>query len=131
MGMRIKYAIFYGIIIVILLLTGIFTFSDRGVTGDAQDITVVFGLELDSLIILATSILAGILFFISVLAYLKDKRVRYLFVSGAFFLFTIEGLLLTAEELSNNAWLEPAAHLLNLGVLLLFFGGLMNNQTER
>jgi hypothetical protein len=131
MGMRIKYAIFYGIIIVILLLTGIFTFSDRGLTGDAQDITVVFGLELDSLIILATSILAGILFFISVLAYLKDKRVRYLFVSGAFFLFTIEGLLLTAEELSNNAWLEPAAHLLNLGVLLLFFGGLMNNQTER
>ncbi len=75
MGMRIEYAVFSGIIIVILLLTGVFTFSDHSVQSEDQEITVVFGLELDSLIILATSILAGILFIISTLAYLKDTRV--------------------------------------------------------
>jgi hypothetical protein len=125
MEMRFEYAIFSVIIIVILGFTGFFAFSTGHINIGDQDIRVIYGIELDSIIIFATSILAGALFLISVLAYRKDKRGRYLFVSGAFFLFTVEGLLLTAEAFTNNEWLEPAAHILNLGVLLLFFAGLV------
>jgi hypothetical protein len=133
MERRTQYAIVSGVILVTLLLTGVFTFLGSGVESEQethQDITVIDGLQLDSLILLATSILAGILFLISVLAYLKDTRVRYLFVSGAFFLITVKALLLIYEEFADNAWLEPAAHILELGVVLLFFLGLIYNRTD-
>ena len=133
MEKRTQYAIVSGIIIVTLLLTGVFAFLGSSVQSgepDQPDITVIDGLDLGGLILLATSILAGILFVISVLAYQKDKRVRYLFVAGAFFLITIKALLLMYEEFSGPAWLEPAAHVLDFGVLLLFFAGLIQNRTD-
>ena len=134
MDRRTQYAIISGIILVTLLLTGVFAFLGSGVQSEQEthnDITVIYGLQLDSIILLATSILAVIIFIISVLAYLKDERVRYLFVSGAFFLITIKALILIYEEFADNAWLEPVAHILELGVVLLFFLGLINIQTDR
>jgi hypothetical protein len=125
MKMRFEYILFTGIIIVILLLTGFLTFSGgREVPNPGEEI-LVFGVGLNSLLALAMNVLAGILFFISILAYQKDKRTRFLFVSGAFFLFTVEGFLFATAEFTGNPWFASSALALNFGILLLFFAGLV------
>ena len=124
MGTRSDSTLFAGIIIVTLLLTGVYTLHAWNLPGSDHGPTVA-GFQMDFFITAATMALAGALFLVSVLAWRKDGRSRYLFVSGAFFLFMTEGFLLAAQSLTNKEWLEPVAHILNFGILLLFFAGLM------
>ncbi len=118
-----KNILFIGIIF-FLVLMGSFTLSD--IIRLIEDETIIgFGLTIDTLIMIATSILAVILFVISAIAYKKDKRKRLLFVTGAFFLFAVKGFLIVADEFSpQTGWPEPIAHLLDFGILILFFSGL-------
>lgn len=88
----------------------------------------IYGSEIgiDTLISIATSILAVFLFLISAIAYKNDKRKRLLFVTGAFFLFSVKGFLIVADEFfPQTGWPEPLAHLLDFGILILFFSGLV------
>lgn len=111
-------------IIISLVLAGSFTLLDKNnLTG--EDAIIGFGITLDILITIATSILAVILFVISAIAYKKDKRKRLLFVTGAFFLFAVKGFLIVADEFfPQTGWPEPVAHFLDFGILILFFSGL-------
>jgi hypothetical protein len=87
---------------------------------------VGFGIDADSLVTIATGILAAILLVISVIAYKEDKRKRLLFVTGAFLLFAIKGFLLVSDMFfPQGAWVDPASHMLDFIILLFFFLGLI------
>lgn len=119
-----KYILF-GWIIISLVLVGSFTLLDINKLIEDEAI-IGFGITIDTLITIATSILAVILFVISAIAYKKDKRKRLLFVTGAFFLFAVKGFLIVADEFSpQTGWPEPVAHMLDFGILILFFSGLV------
>lgn len=119
-----KNIILVGIIIT-LVLAGSFALLDKN-KFDGEEGIIGSGIGIDTLITIATSILAIILFVISAIAYKKDKRTRLLFVTGAFFLFAIKGFLIVADEFSpQTGWPEPVAHLLDFGILILFFSGLV------
>ncbi|VVB89805.1 Uncharacterised protein [uncultured archaeon] len=121
--MEIKNILFVGIIIS-LVLAGSFILSDINKLIEEEAI-IGFGITADTLITIATSILAVILFVISAIAYKKDKRKRLLFVTGAFFLFAVKGFLIVTDEFfPRTGWPEPVAHLLDFGILILFFSGL-------
>jgi hypothetical protein len=88
---------------------------------------IYFGLDADSLINILSSLLAVVLFLISLLSYLRDRRRRLLFVTGAFFLFAVRGFLIVMSDYSvpGAVWIDSLANLLDFGVLLLFFLGLI------
>ncbi len=105
---------------------------------DAEDIRL--GSNVDFLITVSSSVLALCLFVVSVMAYAYTRRGRMLFVTAAFFLFAFKDVLVAVTDaytqgiLSGQtmAWIAPfaqtAVHLsrvLDLGVLLLFFFGLI------
>lgn len=119
-----KYILFGGIIISLVLASS-FMLLDKNKLNGVEEPKIGFGIGIDTLITIATSILAVILFVISAIAYKKDKRKRLLFVTGAFFLFAVKGFLIVADEFSpQTGWPEPVAHLLDFGILILFFSGL-------
>jgi hypothetical protein len=91
----------------------------------AEGVPIFSGLDLESLIIIVSSILAVALFIISLLAYWRDKRIRLLFVTGAFFLFAIKGFLVVIGDNPGESWIDTGAPLLDFGILLLFFLGLI------
>ena len=92
----------------------------------AEGVSVFSGLDLESLIIIVSSILAVALFIISLLAYWRDRRIRLLFVTGAFFLFAVKGFLVVIGDYSSGvSWIDTGAPLLDFGILLLFFLGLI------
>lgn len=90
-------------------------------------VSILSGLDIESLIIMMASILAIVLFIISSLAYLRDRRRRLLFVTGAFFLFAVKGFLVVIGDFSipGVSWIDTSAPLLDFGILLLFFLGLI------
>lgn len=111
-------------IIIFLVLMGSHALLDITRLIEAETI-IGFGITIDILITIGTSILAVILFIISAIAYKKDNRKRLLFVTGAFFLFAVKGFLIVADEFfPQTGWPEPVAHLLDFGILILFFSGL-------
>ncbi|NIO38533.1 hypothetical protein GTO27_12675 [Candidatus Bathyarchaeota archaeon] len=124
-----KYVFFSGIIIASLLATT-FAFASNGnrLVAQEEDITL-FGIDIEALISIATTILASFLFSISFIAYRKDRRERLLFVTAAFFLFAVKGFLVALDEIvlleEFPLELEAIAQLLDFGVLALFFLGLM------
>ena len=119
-----KCIIFVGIIISLVLAGSFILIDTHRLDGEGGTI-LGSGIGIDTLITIATSILAVILFVISAIAYKKDKRTRLLFVTGAFFLFAVKGFLIVADEFSpQTGWPEPVAHLLDFGILILFFSGL-------
>jgi hypothetical protein len=96
--------------------------------------------NIDLLITLSSSILAIVLFIISLPAYLVDRRTRFLFVMAAFFLFAIKGVLIALTDLNNMGLivdpyvgivgpflsiLTPLSRLLDFGVLIFFFVGML------
>jgi drug/metabolite transporter (DMT)-like permease len=87
----------------------------------------IYGIEIDSLITIAASMLAVILFVISLIAYKKDKRGRLFFVTGAFLLFAVKGLLIASDVFfpQKGGWVDPTAHMLDFVILLMFFLGLI------
>jgi len=112
-------------IIISIVLAGSFVLLDKNKLGGEEGTIFGSGIGIDTLITIATSILAVILFLISAIAYKKDKRTRLLFVTGAFFLFAVKGFLIVADEFfPQTGWPEPVAHLLDFGILILFFSGL-------
>jgi hypothetical protein len=94
---------------------------------EEQDLQFGPGWDVDSIITIASSILATVLFVITLVAYKRDGRKRILFVSTAFLLFAIKGFLSASDVFigSKAAWVDPVANILDLAVLLCFFIGII------
>ena len=128
-----KYVLFSGII-VFSLFACTFMFALNGNILAGQNITKIWNEEaIEVLILIATSILAGFLFVISFIAYRKDRRERLLFITAAFFLFAVKGVLMVLNEFLEFLYLkttliEPIVQLLDFSILALFFLGLMKNR---
>jgi formate hydrogenlyase subunit 3/multisubunit Na+/H+ antiporter MnhD subunit len=85
------------------------------------------GLELDNVITLIASIMAMVLFGLTFLSYKRDGRKRFLYVSIAFLLFAIRGLLLTLDIFypQKAGWVDLFAAVLDFAILLSFFFGIL------
>jgi hypothetical protein len=120
--------IFYGTLVSLLLASSFMLLRNGNKLIAQQDVGItLLGIEIEVYISIASSILAIFLFAISALAYRREKRSRMLFVMSAFFLFAVKGLLIAIDEVlpPQGLTIEPIALLLDFGVLLLFFLGLV------
>jgi glucose uptake protein GlcU len=82
---------------------------------------------IEGIISLVSSTMAIFLFIISVNAYRVEKRRRFLFVSAAFLLFAVKGIMFATSEMflpTESAVLEMVSVLLDFGILTSFFAGL-------
>ncbi len=116
--------IFFLLAVTSLLLLS-FVFAQEA---DVKDIQLGH-FQLDKLLVLGSSILATALFIISITAYSRDKRKRFLFVSIAFLLFSVKGYLLASElfipAMAEAGWVDSVTSFFDFGILLSFFAGLM------
>jgi hypothetical protein len=80
-------------------------------------------IESDTIIILASSLLALVLFAIAFLAYLRERRKKLLLLSGAFFVYAVMEFFDAGDIFSPGIgnYLEIWGSLLNFVVLALFF----------
>lgn len=92
---------------------------------DGGDI-LFLNLELEKLLALVNGWISLFLFVVAFVAYRRDKRKRFLFISLAFLLFAIKSFLVASELfISDIAWVDPVATILELAVLLSFFYGVL------
>ena len=86
----------------------------------------ILGLELEKLIAIINTLLSLFLFFVSFIAYKRDKRKRLFYVSLAFLLFAIKSFLVSSEIfLPEIGWFDPISTILEFAVLLSFFYGVL------
>ena len=82
--------------------------------------------ELDKLLALGSALLAVVLCIITVLAYNRSKNKRLLFVSAAFGLFAVKGLLFASEIVFGDwGWTDIGTNVLDFAILLTFFFGIL------
>ncbi len=98
------------------------------VTKESEKEISVSGFGLEQILTIGTSILAIVLFVLIFLAYKRDGRKRLLFVTLAFFLYSLKGVLLTLSDASvfqtNAVWIDPVASVLEFTILICFFPGI-------
>lgn len=84
------------------------------------------GFEIEKLLNLGSAVLATILFILTIAAYRRHMTKRLKFVSLAFLLFAIRGLI-TSLEIFGIDWIyvDPISSLLNFAILLSFFYGVL------
>jgi hypothetical protein len=85
----------------------------------------LLGIELELLISLITGVIALVLFCITFLAFQRDGRERFLYISIAFLLFAIKSFLVFSEVFVEIELIDPVAIFLELIVILLFFFGVI------
>lgn len=92
-----------------------------------EDLMICPGIEAEDLIIFCTSILAFALFFITAMAYKRDRRRKFIYVTIAFFLFAVKGFLDISEIifLEESIWLDLTVSLLDFAILASFFLGIL------
>lgn len=80
-------------------------------------------LDLDQIFNITSSLLALILFSISFLSYLREKRKKVLFLSAAFFIYAVMNFLNSADFFYPKAgeYIEAWGSLLNFFVLGFLF----------
>ncbi len=118
-----KYMLLFGIFILLLAMSSFIVSA-----AEVPDVPYLnSGVDLSGLIIIGSSILAIILFIITFIAYRRDGRKRLLYVSIAFFLFAIKGILLTIDAFlpQKGIWTDPLANILDFAILLSFFFGVV------
>jgi len=73
-----------------------------------------------------TAALAGILFVLSVLAYIRTKRSKFLFICGAFLVFSVKEAVLAINIIAlGTDPLMVLTHALDLAILILFALGIL------
>jgi len=96
------------------------------VLAEEADDVEVFGVEFEKVLNLGSGLLATALFILTSLAYRRTKRGRLLYVSAAFLLFAVKGVLTSLELFFGEwPWADPAASFLDFGILLSFIVGVM------
>jgi hypothetical protein len=109
------------IVAVLLIATPAFALAER------NDAVTTHGLDINDLIVVSTSILSFVLGAISFVAYRRDGRAKFLFVTLAFFIFASKGILIIGNDLLSlqQPYLDIVAHSLDFVVLLCFFIGMV------
>ena len=93
--------------------------------GEADEI-MFLGLELEKLINFINGVLALILFLIILIAYKRDYRKRFLYVSIAFLLYAIRNFLAASELfIAEIPLVDPISTVLDFIILLTFFFGIL------
>jgi hypothetical protein len=73
-----------------------------------------------------TALLAGVLFILSLVTYLRNKKKKFLFICSAFFVFGIKEILLVIITIGETGGLSSFfIHFLNLVTLTLFALGVL------
>lgn len=92
---------------------------------DEGDISIM-GLELDKLLNLLSGILSAALLALTLMAFRRSGNERLVFVSAAFFLYSVKSFMLaSALFMEDWAFIDPAASFLDFAILLSFFLGIL------
>jgi hypothetical protein len=112
----------YYIVIFILALVQLSSFVSALESGDVA----FMGVEADKVLNLFSGILAAALCIITYVAYRRTNRNRLIFVSLAFLLFAVKGLMEATEIFAEAGyWLDLTVSALDFGILLSFFYGVL------
>jgi hypothetical protein len=86
-------------------------------------------LGIDAVVDLIVGLLALIMLTVSALAYLRDRRIKFLIVSAAFLMYSVKGALGVLDVLipRESSTLLEFSDILDLVVLLLFFLAVMKD----
>lgn len=125
--MKTKNPAFLLMIFVLTLISSLFVVSAE----ELNDISSLGSeVDLSDLITMGSSILATFLFVLSVIAYGRDGRKRFFYVSLAFLLFAIKGILISIDAFfpQKGVWADPLGTFLDFGILLSFFFGIVKRK---
>jgi|SRR3989344_3796550 len=108
------------IMMVLVVQLSSFVFAQEG------DEFMIFNLEAEKLLNLGSGILALALFIVSLIAYKRTKLKKLVYISTAFGIFAVKGLLISMELFFGDlSWTDPIASILDFGILLAFFAGML------
>ncbi len=112
--------------IAILLILVFFPLIHVAAAEQEEGNYLIRGLELEKIIALLNAWIATFLCVLAFIAYKRDGRKRLLYVGIAFLLFAIKSFLLSSELFFQEVeWFDPLSTILELGVLLSFFYGVL------
>jgi len=122
-----KKSTFFLILFLVLILSTVIVSAEENINLKENDLTTSSGIEIDNIITLVASIMALTLFGLTYVSYKRDGRKRLLYVAIAFLLFAIKGIMLTSDIFypQKAGWVDLGASLLDFGILLSFFLGLL------
>ncbi len=118
-----KSRIFLGVLFLLIVFSLIpLTIAQQEEAGNY----LIKGFELEKLIILVNAWISTFLFVLAFTAYKRDGRKRFLYVGIAFLLFAIKSFLISSELFFPEVdWFDPLSTILEFGVLLSFFYGVL------
>jgi len=122
-----KKSNFFLILFLVLILSTVIVSAAENSNLEENDLTTSTGIEIDNIVTLVASIMALTLFGLTYVSYKRDGRKRLLYVAIAFLLFAIKGIMLTSDIFypQKAGWVDLGASLLDFGILLSFFLGLL------
>jgi len=122
--MKKDYSLVFGMLLLALTFSSTFVLAAE-LAGETEP--QAFGIGIDELINIGSSLLATILFILTFIAYKRDGRKKLLYVGVAFLLFAIKGFLIASDIIfpGKGGWIDPTAHFLDFAILLSFFFGLL------
>ena len=119
--MKIKYH--FRLFILVLIIQLPFLASAQEIENEDLEI---FGLEVEKLLAFISAQLAAALAILTLIAYIRTKRSKLLFVTLAFFLFSVKLFMISSELFINEiAWVDPVSAFLDFIILLSFFYGVI------
>ncbi len=94
---------------------------------ETNDKSTINGFDITTIIVFLSSILAIALGVLSFIGYRRDGRIKILFVTFAFFIFAIKGILIIGSDLLSlqQPSLDIIANLLDFAILICFFVGMV------
>jgi len=112
------------VLFVLVIMSSLVLAAEEG--EDENDLQA-FGIGIDELITLGSSILAVTTFAITAISYKRDGRKKLLYVAIAFLLFAVKGFLIASDIFFPNktGWVDPTANFLDFAILLSFFFGII------
>lgn len=114
------------LISVTFILITFFSVQILAETNEGKDV-LFQGTDLDNIITLISSVLALILFGLTLIAYKRTQRSKLIYVAVAFLLFAIKGFIQTSDSFITYTvnWIDPIANVFDFVILILFFIGII------
>jgi hypothetical protein len=122
--MKKNYSLIFVMLFLVLIFSSTFVLAAEL---DEENEPQVLGFDLEGLITLGSSLLATVLFILTIIAYKRDGRKRLLYISIAFLLFAIKGVLISIDVFypEKGGLIDPIANFLDFAILLSFFFGVV------
>lgn len=122
--MKKNYLLVLGMLFLVLIISSSFVLA---IEETKENKPQAFGFDLEGLITFGSSILAIVLFILTIIAYKRDGRKNLLYISIAFLLFAIKGVLVSIDIFfpEKGGLIDPIANFLDFAILLSFFFGVV------